>query len=1034
MAAPLNLLIVEANPSDAELFLLELQHAGFDVNWARVNDAQAYGQHLNIALDLILTDYALPQFGALQALQILQEQALAIPLIVITSSGSEEAAVECLKHGAADYLVKDRLARLGDAVRQALQQKHLADEKRRAEAALRESEAGFRDLFENNPYPMWVYDQETLAFIDVNEAAIAHYGYSRQEFLAMKVTDMRPPEDAADFRAFLSRERPQLQVSRHWRHCLKDGRLIDVEVTSHVLDFSGRRAALVIAQDVTERKRAEDALAEERNLLRTVIDNLPDLIFVKDMQGRFVLSNIAHAQAAQKETAEELIGKFAHEIFAPALAAQYDVDDQRVITSGQPLINVERVSTDMAGNKRPVLTTKVPLRDRAGQVIGLVGISRDITGPKRAEEALRRSEEQYRAIVEDQTELICRTLPDGTLSFVNEAYCRYFGKTRDELLGRNFMEWVFDEDRAGVECQRSLLTPQKPVVNIEHRVQISDGMIRWQQWTNRAIFDEQAHIREFQSVGRDITDRKHAESALRQSEAAEREQRLLAEALRDIAAALTSSLNPDVVMGRILDNVGRVVPHDSAQIMLIEGDHGRVAYWRGYPAEFDTNFRSTRFPLSQFLTFQHMLRTGEPILITDTNRDALWTRIPEAVEVQSYTGAPIRVHNQVIGFIGLDSRTCGYFTQADVERLQVFADQAAVAIENAQLYDQLRQYAAGLEQRVRERTAELRHVKERAEAILNNNSDSILVIHREGTIEQTNPAFDKLFGYGTDDTVGLPLMKLIAPDYHQSVSDTLRAVIEGRQARRLEVVAHRRDRTGFDADMALSSISGQDGHVAEIVCSLRDITARKQMEAELRAALEQEKELSELRSRFISMASHEFRTPLTTILSSVGLLEIGMNRLGAEQKMKHLTKIQSAVGHMTQLLDDVLLVGKAEAGRIEFNPMRLNLHDFCQDITEEIGVSIGKAHQIAFVWQGGSPMVVLDEKLLRQIVTNLLSNAVKYSPEGSAIQLLRRLRVSRSRFVSRMQVSASRKKIRSSFLSRFIVPVMSATLPAPAWG
>jgi diguanylate cyclase (GGDEF)-like protein/PAS domain S-box-containing protein len=133
---------------------------------------------------------------------------------------------------------------------------------------------------------------------------------------------------------------------------------------------------------------------------------------------------------------------------------------------------------------------------------------------QRAEEALRESEARYRAIVEDQTELICRFLPHGTLTFVNEAYCRYFGKKRDELIGSSFMPLIPEEDQKFVEEQIISLSLENPVATYEHRVILPDGRIRWQQCTDRAIFDEQGRFIEFQSVGRDITERVQAEEQL----------------------------------------------------------------------------------------------------------------------------------------------------------------------------------------------------------------------------------------------------------------------------------------------------------------------------------------------------------------------------------------------------------------------------------------------------------------------------------------------------------------------------------------
>jgi diguanylate cyclase (GGDEF)-like protein/PAS domain S-box-containing protein len=133
---------------------------------------------------------------------------------------------------------------------------------------------------------------------------------------------------------------------------------------------------------------------------------------------------------------------------------------------------------------------------------------------RQAEESLRESEARYRAIVEDQTELIRRFLPDGALTFVNEAYCRYFGKKPKELIGHTFMPFIPDEDQEIVRKQLASLSPENPVVTYEHRVVAPNEEIRWQQRSDRAIFDEQGRIIEFQSVGRDITERVQAEEQL----------------------------------------------------------------------------------------------------------------------------------------------------------------------------------------------------------------------------------------------------------------------------------------------------------------------------------------------------------------------------------------------------------------------------------------------------------------------------------------------------------------------------------------
>jgi signal transduction histidine kinase len=158
------------------------------------------------------------------------------------------------------------------------------------------------------------------------------------------------------------------------------------------------------------------------------------------------------------------------------------------------------------------------------------------------------------------------------------------------------------------------------------------------------------------------------------------------------------------------------------------------------------------------------------------------------------------------------------------------------------------------------------------------------------------------------------------------------------------------------------------------------------VEAGIRNALEKEKELNELKSQFISIASYEFRTPLTIISSSAELLEYYSYKWSEEKKQKHFKHIKNSVIRMTQLINDVMTIGKADAGRLQFEPASMDLVDFCRNITEEIQIDLQQEYKLTFFTLGNCANARMDEKLLRYILTNLLSNAIKYSPSGGVIQ------------------------------------------------
>ena len=189
--------------------------------------------------------------------------------------------------------------------------------------------------------------------------------------------------------------------------------------------------------------------------------------------------------------------------------------------------------------------------------------------------------------------------------------------------------------------------------------------------------------------------------------------------------------------------------------------------------------------------------------------------------------------------------------------------------------------------------------------------------------------------------------------------------------------------------------------VTSVAAQLGLIMERKQAEQDIRRSLEQEKKLNQLKTRFVTMASHEFRTPLASILSSAELLEHYSHKWGEDKKLNHLHRIQTSVKHMTELLNDVLLLGKADSNKLELNPSKINLLQFCQELVEEIQLTT-ETHQIMFQSENYGEIndigtqrasttdhecntVYMDEKILRHILNNLLSNAIKYSPDSDKI-------------------------------------------------
>ncbi len=199
-----------------------------------------------------------------------------------------------------------------------------------------------------------------------------------------------------------------------------------------------------IGRDITGPKQAEDALRAQHDLLRTMIDNMPDYIYVKDDESRFVVANRALAELVGAKNPEDLLGKADFDYFPRELATAFYSDERGILQSGQPLVNQEEMSMDAEGNARWTATSKVPLRNRQGETIGIIGIGRDITVRKQAEEALRQSETSFRSVVEGAPYGIFRASVDGRFLRVNSALQEMLGyRSSKELLDANLGEHVF---------------------------------------------------------------------------------------------------------------------------------------------------------------------------------------------------------------------------------------------------------------------------------------------------------------------------------------------------------------------------------------------------------------------------------------------------------------------------------------------------------------------------------------------------------------------------------------------------------------
>ena len=328
-----------------------------------------------------------------------------------------------------------------------IRQSELEVQNQKLQEAQRQLEAyrdRYIDLYDFAPLGYVTLDEDGY-IQEINLAGARLLGGERAELVGYPFADYVVTADRATFLEHIRKCCGQHQdMTSELGLIAKDGRLVVVQLHSvpvEALEHEGTFGKTAIT-DITDRKRAEEAIQEERNLLRTLIDNLPDSIYVKDAQGRFVAANLAAARLMGAATPSDLLGKSDFDFYPEEVAAEYLGDERELVRSGEPLVNKDEPHLDPQGNLRTVLTTKVPLKDSRGTVVGLVGISRDITDQRRAEKALRESEQFYRTLIETLPVTVVLASPQGLATYISPAAKEMFDISPGEGLGTVPTDWI----------------------------------------------------------------------------------------------------------------------------------------------------------------------------------------------------------------------------------------------------------------------------------------------------------------------------------------------------------------------------------------------------------------------------------------------------------------------------------------------------------------------------------------------------------------------------------------------------------------
>jgi PAS domain S-box-containing protein len=510
MGTPIRVLIVEDSEEDALLMLRELKRGGYDPVFERVETAE----DMNAALDrsewdVVLADYSMPHFSGLAALKLLREKEIGLPFIIVSGNIGEDIAVAAMKAGAHDYLMKNNLKRLVPAIEQEIREANVRRKLKKAEEALRESEEKYRHIFEHSPIGIGISDFNGKV-VTANKAMETTMGYSTEELEKVNLPDTF--ENMEDRKALLEAvNRYGGVVDFPIRLKRKGGTPYDALLSVSLIHLGDKNFYHTICQDITERKRAEERLRLLSERYEAILAAVPDIIMEVDNDKVYTWAN----RAGLEFFGEDVLGKE---------AAYYFEGKQETYGKVQPLFNgsenviyLESWQRRRDGEKRLLAWWCRVLKDANGKVTGALSTARDITDRNRAEEALEKSEETYRLLVENASEAIF-VIQDGMLRFFNIKNIELTGYSKEELTSTPFINFVHPDDReAASERYLKRLKGEEPSGINVFRLVNKAGNIRWVE-ANSVLISWEGKPATLNLLN-DITERKQAEEALRRSKA-----------------------------------------------------------------------------------------------------------------------------------------------------------------------------------------------------------------------------------------------------------------------------------------------------------------------------------------------------------------------------------------------------------------------------------------------------------------------------------------------------------------------------------
>ncbi len=831
-------------------------------------------------------------------------------------------------------------------------------ESKLAEGSIRRSEERFRHVTESAEEWIWEVDLNGL-YTFSNPVVEKILGYKPEEIVGKRYFyDFFLPESREFLKDFTLNIFQQKQtISKLENPNLhKNGSIVYLESNGFpILDETGRLIGYRGAdKDITDRKLMEDGLRKSERKIRSIYSAVPAGIGFENYK-RFIEVNDHFC---------EMVGYSKDEILEKETRIVYPTDaeyDAVTYLSHKLLEEKGTSEIETRWQKKDGTIIKVLLRLETLEVgntfTGIAFAALDITERIRSEEKLKRREREFRMIWENSVDGMRLTDENGTVIMVNESFCKLVDMKKEDIEGKPLSYIYKNERHKHIVFQHKKRFASRSVpTNIEKKFTLWNGQVKWLHVSN-TFFESSGHRLLLLAVFRDITNRKYAELALKESE----------ERFRSLYENATIGLYRTKPDGKIILSNGTLV---------------KMLGYNSFEELVTRNVKESGY--------------------VDPEKREEFKRILEK-------------RNEITGFETEWYRKDGSIIYIR-EGARAVRDDAGNVI-----------YFDGTVEDITERKkAEiaLQESEERYRKLVASVPDIILRTDFNGNILFINDEISFISPKISVNTIlGKNMLSFVIDEDKETAIENMKLMFEkplGIKEYRIELEDGTRFVCELNGDVLRDSANKPTG----MVFVMRDITRRKEIEAELETyrlhleeliknrtneletvnkllqeeilkqieaekkvkdALEKERELNYLKTKFISIASHEFRTPLTTVLSSTELLERYGRNWEIEKYYKQTERIKKSVNYLTHLMDDVLIISRADSGKTVFDPKPVEFKKFCQSIVDEMKLMLTEKHEFEFTYKVDKNILYVDEKLLRHILNNLLSNAIKYSVNGGKI-------------------------------------------------